>query len=261
MDDKLTLMLVEDDPLTCKDIFTELTACSDDFALVGITNNAARAMECVTEYCPDAIVVDLELKDGTSEGLSFLQTLKSSEMAPLPFILAITGSNDPDVRGSARECGADFIMGKSDAGFSAQNIADFMKLAKSVIFTRKDHLPANASSASNMLDERRTHRRISQELDKVGISSKSVGYRYLIDSIAVKIEKPVQHVCRIVGKKHGKTENSVERAMQNAINRAWASTDKNELATHYTARIKSAKGIPTITEFIFYYAQKLNNEF
>ena len=124
MDDKLTLMLVEDDPLTCKDIFTELTACSDDFALVGITNNAARAMECVTEYCPDAIVVDLELKDGTSEGLSFLQTLKNSGMAPLPFILAITGSNDPDVRGSARECGADFIMGKSDAGFSAQNIAD-----------------------------------------------------------------------------------------------------------------------------------------
>ena len=49
--------------------------------------------------------------------------------------------------------------------------------------------------------------------------------------------------------------------MQNAINRAWKNVDPEDLLANYTARIKSSKGIPTITEFIFYYAQKLNNEF
>ena len=49
--------------------------------------------------------------------------------------------------------------------------------------------------------------------------------------------------------------------MQNAINRTWAGADKDELLSHYTAKIKSRKGVPTITEFIYFYAQKLNNEF
>ena len=111
------------------------------------------------------------------------------------------------------------------------------------------------------MNERRIQRRISNELDKLGISSKSIGYRYLIDAIAIIMKQPVQHVCNVVSKKYGKTGNSVERAMQNAINRAWASTDEEELKANYTAKIKSSKGIPTITEFIFYYAKKLNNEF
>ena len=79
--------------------------------------------------------------------------------------------------------------------------------------------------------------------------------------VGVIMEKPVQHVCSVIGKRHGKTENSVERAMQNAINRTWAGADKDELLAHYTAKIKSRKGVPTITEFIYFYAQKLNNEF
>lgn len=261
MEEKLTLMLVEDDPQACKDIITELTGSSDDFALVGITNNSNRALQCVKDYHPDTVVLDLELHDGTSDGLGFLKKLKTSDISPLPFILVITSSEDPVTHKVAREYGADFIMGKKDAGFSAQNIADFLKLTKSVILTRKAHISEKSVSSSDELEERKRSRRISHELDNVGISSKCIGYRYLIDAIGIIMQQPVQHVCRIIGKKYNKTENSVERAMQNAINRAWGSTDKDELSTNYTARIKSSKGIPTITEFIFHYAQKLNNEF
>ena len=52
-----------------------------------------------------------------------------------------------------------------------------------------------------------------------------------------------------------------ERAMQNAIHRAWKKADIEDLLKHYTAKVNSEKGCPTITEFICYYANKLKYEF
>ena len=60
---------------------------------------------------------------------------------------------------------------------------------------------------------------------------------------------------------HRKTENSVERAMQNAIDRTWKTTDINVLLKHYTAKINPDRGAPTITEFIHYYAQQIKNDY
>ena len=245
MDEKLTLMLVEDDPRACKDIITEVSDCGDDFALVGVTNNSNRALQYVRDLHPDAVILDLELQGGSSDGLDFLKKLKTADVSPLPYMLVITGSEDPLTHKVARECGADFIMAKSMSDFSS----------------RKAHQASTESAPSAELEEKRLQRRIAHELDKVGISAKCIGYRYLVDAISIIMKQPVQHVCRMIGKKYGKTENSVERAMQNAINRAWAGTDPNDLIANYTAKIKSSKGIPTITEFIFFYAQKLNNEF
>ena len=45
--------------------------------------------------------------------------------------------------------------------------------------------------------------------------------------------------------------------MQNAIERAWNLTDIDELSKNYTAKINSSKGVPTILEFIYFYANKI----
>lgn len=94
----------------------------------------------------------------------------------------------------------------------------------------------------------------------VGINPKSLGYNYLIDAICMLLDKPKQNICADIGEKYGKTEASVERAMQNAINSAWKKTDIDELLKHYTAKIHSERGAPTIMEFICYYSIKIKNE-
>ena len=61
-------------------------------------------------------------------------------------------------------------------------------------------------------------------------------------------------------KKDGKKEviNRVEiAAMANAINKAWKTSDPDDLYKYYTARIDLDRGSPTVSEFIFYYANKL----
>lgn len=261
MDEKLTILLVEDDPQACKDIIMEIGKNADVFALVGVTNNSNRALQYVWDAQPDAIILDLELHEGGGDGLDFLKKLKNADVARPPFVLVTTNNISTLTHKVAREYGADFIMTKNQEGYSAQSVVDFIKIARTVIMSRPKRETLTGGQENDELAERRIQRRISHELDKVGISAKSVGYRYLIDAIMIIMKKPVQHVCRIIGAKYNKTENSVERAMQNAINRAWANSDINDLLANYTARIKSSKGIPTITEFIFFYAQKLNNEF
>ena len=48
--------------------------------------------------------------------------------------------------------------------------------------------------------------------------------------------------------------------MQNAINRAWRTFPVEELEAHYTAKTHSCRGVPTIMEFVFYYAGLLKTE-
>ena len=87
-----------------------------------------------------------------------------------------------------------------------------------------------------------------------------MGYRYLIDAIQIIMKEPTHNVCSIIGNTYHKTEASVERAMQNAINKAWKTSDINDLLLYYTAKISSDKGVPTVTEFIYYYVHKLMND-
>ncbi len=257
MDKKISLLLMEKDPAACKKMISEIAKNEDVLALAGITNNPNRAMQYVFEAHPDAVI--LGTGGENDDGTEFLKILKAADIARPPFVLALTESAaDGD---TAKEYGADFIMCKTADGDTAREAAELLRITAPVIAERRAKDGYAEEKHGDDMAERRLQRRISGELDKLGISSKAIGYRYLVDAISIIMKKPVPHVCNEVSKKYGKTGNSVERAMQNAINRAWLSTDKAELAANYTAKIKSAKGMPTITEFIFYYAQKLNNEF
>lgn len=68
-------------------------------------------------------------------------------------------------------------------------------------------------------NHKRIEQRIITELNYIGISPKAVGYQYLIDTIQIVINNPVPNLSTLIGNKYKKTESSVERAMQNAINR------------------------------------------
>ena len=48
--------------------------------------------------------------------------------------------------------------------------------------------------------------------------------------------------------------------MQNAILHAWRITPIDDLSTYYTARINYETGVPTPTELIYYYADKIRKE-
>ena len=199
MDEKLALLLVEDDPQICKELIVEISKDAESFNLVGVTNNSGRALQYVCDTHPDAVLLDLELSEG-SEGIEFLKRLKSVEISRPPFVLILADSVDSLTNKVAREYGADYIMTKDSGSFSAQGVIDFLRITKPIVLTRKPRDGYSGDMTADELQEKRLHRRISNELDKIGISSKSVGYRYLIEAIKIIMKQPVQHVCNIIGK-------------------------------------------------------------
>lgn len=261
MERPLSILLVEDDPYSCQEL-TEYVDLLDDVSLVGVTGYGDKAIELLLDCLPDCLILDLELHAGSGNGLSVLQSMKKLSLPVSPYVLVTTNNSSAITYEAARQFGADFIFSKHQADYSAKNTIEFLRMIKDTIQSRTKKIsPDNIKTETPQMRKKRLIRRIHAELDLVGISPKAVGYQYLVDAIQLVMDKPEHHVPSIVGEKYGKSNASVERAMQNAIAKAWRTTDIETLYQTYTAKISSEKGVPTITEFIYYYANKLKNDF
>lgn len=256
----LCILLVEDDSTACKEISSYIDQL-DDVRLIASTSNSTTAIEHTKNFLPDAVILDLELHHGSGNGLLFLAELQQLTLSKRPYILVTTNNSSNITYESARQLGADFILPKYQENYSAQYVVEFLRIIKKTIFTQ---LVENSSSI--IMEEtpeqqnKKLIQKIQRELDLIGISQKVVGFHYLTDAILFTIKQPETHIYKLLGEKYKKSESSVERAMQNAINRAWHTSDIDDLLTYYTAKIHSQKGVPTIMEFIFYYANKIQNQ-
>lgn len=258
MERELNILLIEDDPDTCKN-FAEYIDAKSDVVLTGVTNNSYRAIELVKEGAPDAVILDLELNEGQGNGLLFLQELETLSLPFKPYVLITTNNSSATTYNFARKTGADFIMSKHQEDYSEKSAVDFLCMMKQTIQSTRNTPEPAKQEASSGPSSKQLMRLISLELDAVGISPKAIGYQYLSEAVLLIIQGQPHNICGTLAKQYKKTDSSVERAMQNAINKAWRTMDIDDLLKHYTARINSDKGVPTLTEFIHYYANKIKN--
>lgn len=256
----LSVLLVEDDLIACNEFKNYME--EEGISLIGVTNNSKKAIDYVKDYLPDVIILDLELHKGSGNGVSVLVDIKKLNLHIPPYILVTTNNSSQITHESVRNLGADFILSKHQADYSTKNVLNFLNIMKPTILSSKSSSITGASTIeAPVIKNKRIICRINTELNFIGINPKAIGYQYLVDAICLVIKQPLHNLCNAIGKNYKKTEASVERAMQNAINKAWRSTDIDDLLKYYTARINSEKGVPTLTEFIYYYANKIKNEY
>lgn len=262
MENKLSIFLVEDDPFACKEIIN-LVDNSDDLVLIGVTNNAVKAVEEIRYKLPDAVILDIELHQGCGSGLDVLKELKGLALSTPPYVLVTTNNSSTMTYELARELGADYILSKHQENYSEKYVINLLRMFASTIKNRSKYaaLADESDIKSPEYYEKRITQRIITELNHVGINPKNTGYQYLIKAILIMMKESTQNISTVVAKEFKKTEVSVERAMQNAINRAWTTANIEDLEKYYTARISPEKGKPTLTEFICYYSTKLKNEY
>ena len=257
MDRPLSVLLLEDEPIECQN-FQRYVGSVEDVRLVGTTNSADEALRLVADHLPDAIILDLELHKGAGNGIAFLIELSKAQLSVAPYILVTTNNISPMTHEQVRRLGADFVMVKSQADYSAESVIEFLRSLKTVIQdVRKKQDAGKPIQESPAEAQKRRLAQVSAEMDQIGISPKAIGRRYLIDAILLLIGGQTHNQIPTIAQKYGKTDASVERAMQNAINGAWRTADVEDLQLYYTARVNSEKGVPTLTEFIFYFANKV----
>ncbi|MGN0437419.1 MAG: sporulation initiation factor Spo0A C-terminal domain-containing protein [Lachnospiraceae bacterium] len=259
MNKELSIMIIEDDIASCQK-YANYIESTEGLCVATITNNPYRALTYTKELLPDVIILNLEMFLGN--GLSFLQDLKTIHLSKKPYILVLTDATSSAANEYAKQNGADFIMSKQTENYTEKNVIDFIKLLKQTIQNNSKNVPVEDNNTeTDSQRKKRLTRIITIELNNIGINQKAVGYSYLIEAILLIIDGTKNNIGSIIGERYNKTFSSVERAMQNAINKAWSTTDASVLQRYYTAPIHSDKGIPTLTEFIHYYAAKINNDY
>lgn len=253
---KINLLIIEDDNNTIEEYKASIKSF-DNFYLVGSTNSSEQAVEMVREYCPHAVILDLELHQGSGNGLLFLKELNSLGLNNKPFILVVTNNISNVTHSIARNLGADFVITKNQSDFSCKMVLEFLSSIAESTLTQNFHSPSAAKAAASISYSEALKEKISTELDLIGISPKLKGRQYLADAIEITCNQRVPNLCSIIAKKYSKTDASVERAMQTAINHAWRNTDIESLERYYTTYINPQKGVPTVMEFIYYYSSKI----
>ncbi len=261
MPKRINLLVVEDDQNLCLE-YEEYCKDLDDVFLIGTSGYSDEALNITKEFLPNAVVLDLELIYGGGSGMDYLLKLSDLHLQVRPYILVVTNNLSRVTHAFCHNCGADFIMVKSQPDYSVPNVVNMLR---SVIANIPDMNPTKETCSpaiKKRIEEdydKRLVQRICTELDIIGISPRYKGRNYLRDAIEMVCHKEQTYICNEIAKKYQKSSASVERAMQNAIDRAWKTTDITTLEEHYRAYVNPTKGVPTLTEFIYYYADKVKN--
>lgn len=258
MNHTMTVLIVEDDPQAC-DKFLCYVKDYADITIVDICDNSDAAIAGIVRYSPDAVILDLELNQGGGTGIDVLCGLKQLHHTRKPYILVTTQNTSEVTHHIARQKGADFIITKYQTGYSEKSALTFLQNIASIICNRHT-APASAITKHTSHNNIRIKQCVNLELNLVGISPKVLGFTYLTDAIVTLINSPDADVYKIISSRYNKSESSVIRAMQNAIDKAWRTSSVEDLYRYYTARISPEKGNPTVTEFIHYYYNKLSGE-
>lgn len=258
MDKILSILIIEDDMTACREL-KECIEKHDELKLVEITNNAHDALLLVRTHIPNIILLDLELHRGGGNGLIFLHELSKMHLDHPPYILVTTHNMSEVILEQARELGADFTLTKYEQGYSAEYVIENILLMRKAIQKKNSQIiPLPDMTPAQM--EQLLVKRIQRELELIGVSTKLIGYNYLVDSILLILQGYVGNLARELAPKYQKSEKSIERAMQSAIKQTWQTSDIDDLLENYTARVRAERGCPTMMEFVSYYATKIKND-
>ena len=256
----MPLLLIEDDASECVK-FKDCSNSRNDIHFVGMTDSSDEAMTLLKTRLPEGVILDLQLAKGEGSGLQFLTNLKEADLAFRPVIVVTTSNQSPLVYDHIEKLGVDWIFCKKQKNYNANFVVDTLIMLRDSLHTvQRDGTPGDRVSIESPEEYRiRVSKRISIELDLIGVRARYKGRDYLHESIFFQIssDKRDGSVVDQVATKHKLTYSTVSRVMQTAINNAWDNASIDELKTHYTARISDRTGVPSASDFIHYYADKI----
>lgn len=258
MINKLNVLIVEDDENDSAALEAEIKANPDKLSFAGTSKCSEKAYEFILNHNPHAVILDLELQDGVGDGLVLLDKLRNTVLPRRPYIIVNTKNPSKTTLDAVKLKGADYTFSKWQSGYSPKTVINHLLLVMPAILGHAEEPPEPPTKADL---EKQMRGFLQQEFNKLGVSIKNIGYEYLIEAAILAAHNVNLGWGKIIGEKFGKSEGSVIHAMQYAICSTWDNSDINNLTTYYTAPLSKNKYVPTTTEFVFFYRQKLINKF
>mgnify|MGYP001026746908 FL=1 len=254
----MSILLIEDDEFEVKE-FLEYLKTRNDAEIIKHTNSSYEGIKDTKTYVPEGIILDLELHKGEGSGISFLEELQKTKLEFRPLIVVTTNVSSNIVYNHIHDLGTDFIFYKKQSDYSPEMVINSMVSLRETIYHNQTNI-VKTTTETPIEHENRIKDKINNELDLIGVANHLKGRKYLFDAILYLLENDEKNndsVFYYLSNEFKVGNSSISRAMQTAINYAWRISSIDDLMTHYTARINHQTGVPTPTEFIYYYADKI----
>ncbi len=258
MTKKLNVLIVEDDENDYEALTAEINANADKLCLAGVSKSSNDALAFIRNHNPHAVILDLELQEGSGDGMDLLDKLRSTILCPKPYIVVNTNNASKITRDTAKMMGADYTFAKWQKGYSPKMVINQLLLVMPAILGCEEEPPAPLTESQL---ENKMRDFVQSAFNNLGVSVKNVGYDYLVDAVILAAKGENQNWGKIIGRKSGKTETSVTHAMQYVITKTWNTADTYALQKNFTAQLRKGEDVPTINEFVFYYKQQLLSYF
>ena len=263
----IKVLLIEDEESDIAGI-TEYIDSVDDLELVGVTNDSNKGVLLTKEKQPHIVILDLELTWGYGSGLLYLKNLMEFRPTVRPTIIVTTKIHDDYTWDAARDLGANFVLYKRQAGYKPEYIITTARMILRTSRLSQAQIPAKAEFPKSKEDRiARMQRWIKDEFHHLGLGAHLKGYYYLVDAICTvalaEDDNPKsfrQLVFPPMVKKYKKSIENIQRNMINAIDRTWRLMEPEVLAKRYTQQINREIGAPTVSEFVYFYADKIKSE-
>ncbi|MDR0315237.1 MAG: response regulator [Oscillospiraceae bacterium] len=261
----MKLLMVEDelkDRLDFKEYIATLNTTLGYQVDFYIAQGESDGISLVQKFDFDAIILDLELHSSDGDGFAFLKKLQQLNLTEKPYILVSTNNRSMIVKENARKMGADYVFWKFKLDYSPKLVMEHL-----CIYFEHRINSDKISGPTLVVEKLSLEDDVKLQVSKIGINDDMIGKKYVIESIVIVAKSNDsdinlhKDVFPLIAKKYNKSIGSVNRAIESAINKAWCITDDSILSELYPAVVSGSKGAPTNKEFIFYYANKIKDEY
>jgi len=104
----LRIFIVDDSmPIVVR--LTNIISGDENLKVVGIANNATKAIEYISKSKPDVVILDIQMPDGN--GIDILKQIKKEK--PATVVIILTNYPEPDYKKICAKEGADYFLDKS----------------------------------------------------------------------------------------------------------------------------------------------------
>ena len=258
----ITVLLLEDNENDCNE-FRNFAKSRDDVCIVCATNSVTEALKQMVIYLPEVVIVDIELDNGEGSGIVFLEKLKEISLEIKPIRIITTNLQSEVVDNYAHLGNADMIFHKKKENYSIELIFENIIALRKTLFSIKPGIEKEKiNKETQAIHLERVANKINTELDLIGISGHLVGRKYLYDAIYYLLTEKNEEtsVFYHLAKIYKKCNSAICRSMQTAIYRAWRTSPIEEIEIYYTAKYDYERGVPTPTQFLFYYVDKIKKQ-
>ena len=251
--EKIKIVLIEDDKIEW-DKFKEVESNRDDI----------EGLEVVENNNIDVVILDLELNKGSGngDGFCFLENLKKLNLKNPPKVIVTTNVMSDSIYDFLHQNGVDLIFYKKQNNYSQENIINKIVILNGYKNNFDNNIGIPKVENKNNKVTNKIEKDINKELDLIGVPIHMKGRKYLFEAIKfiitqgeetdISIRKHLFSVFKV-------PESTINRDMENAITRAWNTSSIDDLERLYTLKVDYRRGVPTINEFIYYYARKVKD--